>query len=315
MFCGASGQNVPMWYISRDIVQKASEQDKQKEGAQDQEKANRQWSRSVGLRVLTAAVAIPIVLATLWLGGWWAFAVAALATGLSLHELHTMMLHEGYRPVILVSYALAALFLVAALLPQQRLPLLEIGISAALLLTFPVLFVRKKLDGTLLDWALTLAIALYVGLPMSFLLLLRGYQVGLSNGLWWLLLVFGGVWGFDTGAFFAGHFFGRHKLAPRISPGKTWEGVFGGLIFSIAAALLFTTLPMNVPWYLAAPFGIVLGVAAVIGDLAESLIKRQTHVKDSGQLMPGHGGMLDRLDSILFAALVVYIFAQLLGRI
>lgn len=295
-------------------MQKASEQDKHKE-APEPEKVNRQWSRSVGLRSLTAAVAIPIVLAALWLGGWWAFAVAALATGLSIRELHVMMLHEGYRPVILVSYGLSALFLVAALLPQQRLPLLEIGISAALLISFPTLFLRKKLEGAMLDWSLTMAIAFYVGWPMSFLLFLRGFQIGLGAGLWWLLVVFGGVWGFDTGAFFAGHFFGRHKLAPQISPGKTWEGVFGGLIFSIAAALLFTTLPMGVAWYLAVPFGIVLGVAAVLGDLAESLIKRQTHVKDSGQFMPGHGGMLDRLDSILFAVLIVYIFAQLLGRI
>lgn len=295
-------------------MQKASEQDKQKDG-QDRERANRQWSRSVGLRLLTAGVAIPIVLLALWLGGWWAFAVAALASGLSIYELHVMMLHEGYRPVILVCFALSALFLVAAMLPQQRLPLLEIGISAALLISFPVLFLRKKLEGAILDWSLTMAMAFYVGWPMSFLLLLRGSQVGLSDGLWWLFTVFGGVWGFDTGAFFAGHFFGRHKLAPQISPGKTWEGVFGGLIFSIAAALLFITLPMGIPWYLAGPFGVVLGIAAVLGDLAESLIKRQTHVKDSGQFMPGHGGMLDRLDSILFAVLAVYIFAQLLGKV
>ncbi len=300
--------------MDRDIVQKASEQDKQKD-EQDREKANRQWTRSVGLRLLTAGVAIPIVLLALWLGGWWAFAVAALASGLSLYELQRMMLHEGYRPVIAVSSGLVAVFLLAAMLPGQRLPLLEIGISAALLISFTTLLFRKGLDGALLDWSLTLALALYVGLPMSALLLLRGFQMGLGDGLWWLLVVFGGVWGFDTGAFFAGHFFGRHKLAPRISPGKTWEGVFGGLVFSVAAALLFTTLPMGVPWYLAVPFGIVLGIAAVLGDLAESLIKRQTHVKDSGQFMPGHGGMLDRLDSILFAVLVVYIFAQLLGRV
>ncbi|HEX7737563.1 MAG TPA: phosphatidate cytidylyltransferase [Ktedonobacteraceae bacterium] len=297
-------------------MQKASEQDKQKkEQEQEKAKAERQWTRSVGVRLLTAGVAIPIVLAALWLGGWWAFAVALLATGLSLYELHVMMVHEGYRPVIWVSAGLSLLFLVAALLPQQRLPLYEIGISAAVLLSFSPLFLRKNLERALLDWALTLAMAFYVGWPMSFLLLLRGSQPGLGDGLWWLLLVFGGVWGFDTGAFFAGHFFGRHKLAPQISPGKTWEGVFGGLIFSIAAALLFATLPMGVPWYLAVPFGIVLGVTAVLGDLAESLIKRQTHVKDSGQFMPGHGGMLDRLDSILFAVLVIYIFAQLLGRV
>lgn len=295
-------------------MQKASEQDKQMD-AQNQEKADRQWFRSVGLRVLTAVIAIPIVLATLWLGGWWAFAIAALASGLCVYELDTMMRHEGYHPLILVSAALVLLLLVAAMLPQQRLPLLEIGIALALLISLPALFFRKNLQGAMLDWSLTMAIALYIGWPMSFLLILRGYQGGVGDGLWWLLTVFLGCWGFDTGAFFAGHFFGRHKLAPQISPGKTWEGVLGGLVFSIAAAVLFTTLPMGVPWYLAVPLGLLLGVAAVLGDLAESLLKRQTHVKDSGQFMPGHGGMLDRMDSILFAVFVVFIFAQLLGKI
>lgn len=300
--------------MNRDIVQKASKQEQQPD-TQTRTQANKQWFHAVGLRVLTAVVAIPLVLVVLWLGGWWAFAGAALATGLAIYELHTMMLHEGYHPEMLVSFGLSLVFLVAAMLPQQRLPLLEIGISAALLISLPLLFFRKKLEGAMLDWSLTIAIAVYLGWPISFLLLLRGDQVGLSNGLWWLFTVFGGVWGCDTGAFFAGHFWGRHKLAPRISPGKTWEGVFGGLILSIAAALLFTTLPMGIPWYLAVMLGVLLGVAAVLGDLAESLIKRQTHVKDSGQIMPGHGGILDRLDSILFAVLVVYIFAQFFGHI
>src|SRR5207245_2156367 len=143
----------------------------------------------------------------------------------------------------------------------------------------------------------TMAIAIYLGWPMSFLLVLRGSDIGWSHGLWWLATLFAGVWGFDSGAFFAGHFFGRHKLAPRISPGKTWEGVLGGLVFSVAAAVLFAGLPMNVPWYLAVLLGLLIGVASTLGDLAESLIKRQTHVKDSGQFMPGHGGILDRVDS------------------
>ncbi|HEU5375076.1 MAG TPA: phosphatidate cytidylyltransferase [Ktedonobacteraceae bacterium] len=291
------------------------EASKQKKKPEAQDKADRQWFHSVGLRTITALVGIPVVLVVLWLGGWWAFATAALVTVLAIYELHTMTLHEGYHPVILVSLALSFLFLVAAMLPQQRLLLLEIGISVALLVSFPILFMREKLEGAMVDWSLTMAIAVYLGWPMSFLLLLRGYQAGLSDGLWWLLMLFGGVWGFDTGAFFAGHFFGRHKLAPIISPGKTWEGVFGGLLFSVIAGLLFTTLPMGVPWYLAVLLGLLVGVAATLGDLAESLIKRQTHVKDSGQFFPGHGGILDRIDSILFAVLVVYIFAQLIGKI
>jgi phosphatidate cytidylyltransferase len=167
----------------------------------------------------------------------------------------------------------------------------------------------------MVDWSLTLAIAIYLGWPMSLFPLLRGFQVGISNGFWWALVVLFGVWGFDTGAFFAGHFFGRHKLAPRISPGKTWEGVAGGLVLSVTAALLITIRPLGVPWYLAILLGVLIAVAATLGDLAESLIKRQTHVKDSGQFMPGHGGILDRVDSLLFAVIVVFVFAQLVGKL
>ncbi len=292
-------------------MQPVSEQEAQ---TNESEKTSRQWNRSVAQRVITAVVAIPVVLAFVWLGGWWGFAAAILAVILSVYELHSMMLHEGYHPLIWVSFALSILFLLAAMLPQQRLMLLEIGLSAALLITLPLLFFRKKLEGAMVDWSLTLAIPVYLGWPLSVFLLLRGFQVGISPGFWWVLTVFLGVWGFDSGAFFAGHFFGRHKLAPAISPAKTWEGVAGGLVLSIAAALLFTAWPLGVPWYLAILLGILIGIAATLGDLAESLIKRQTHVKDSGQFMPGHGGLLDRIDSLLFAVIVVFIFAQLVGK-
>lgn len=293
-------------------MQQASEQNKQ---TNEPDKADRQWFRSVGLRVLTAVVVIPIVLTMVWLGGWWAFAAATLAVVWGVYELHVMLLHAGYRPLLIVSVALSLLFMVSAMLPQQRLVLLEVGISATLLISLPLLFFRERLEGALLDWSLTIASALYLGWPLSFLLVLRGYDVGWSNGLWWLFTIFGGVWGFDTGAFFAGHFFGRHKLAPRISPAKSWEGVAGGLVFSVLAAVLFTTLPMGIPWYLAIVLGVLIGIAATLGDLSESLIKRQTHVKDSSQALPGHGGMLDRLDSLAFGVLVIYIFALFVGKI
>jgi phosphatidate cytidylyltransferase len=292
-------------------VQKATEQ---KGKVKTPGQADKQWFRSIGLRIISAFIAIPIVLAAVWLGGWWAFAVASAVAMLSVYELNAMMLHEKYHPLVLVMFPFALLFLVSAMLPHQRMLLLEIGISGALLVSFPILFLRKDLDGSMIDWALTLMIAVYVGWPMSFLLLLRGYETGFSAGFWWLLTLFSGVWGFDTGAFFAGHFFGRHKLAPRISPGKTWEGIIGGLLISVIAAVVFTALPMGVPWYLAVLLGLLIGVAATLGDLAESLLKRQTHVKDSGNAFPGHGGFLDRIDSLLFAVLVIYIFAQLIGK-
>ncbi|HET9920446.1 MAG TPA: CDP-archaeol synthase, partial [Ktedonobacteraceae bacterium] len=161
------------------------------------------------------------------------------------------------------------------------------------------------------------------GWPMSFFILLRGSEVGwpfaatpwwvLPRGVWWLLVVLFGVWGSDTGAFFTGRLLGRHKLAPRISPGKTWEGVGGGLVLGTIATVLFSR-PLGIPWYLSVVLGIVISIVAVVGDLAESLIKRQTHVKDSGQIMPGHGGMLDRIDSLLFAVIVVYFFSLIVGK-
>lgn len=309
MPCGGSG------------LQQASQQNVQPDAPEPEK--NQQ--ASIAQRWITALIAMPIVLTFVWFGGWVAFAGATLVVVLGTLELHNMLLHGGYRPLIWVSFALNILFLIAAMLPTQRLLILEIGLGGSLLVSFPWLFLRDKLDGAMVDWALTLAISVYLGWTMSFFLLLRGYQPSLihsANGaliylprsVWWLLVVLLGVWGFDAAAFFAGRYFGRHKLAPKISPAKTWEGACGGLLLSIAAALLFTVQPLGVPWYLAIILGILVGAAAVLGDLAESLIKRQTHVKDSGQIMPGHGGMLDRVDSLLFAVIVVYMFAQIIGK-
>ncbi len=280
--------------------------------------------QSVGQRWLTALIAIPIVLLFVWFGGWWAFAATSMVAAIIMYELRNMLRHAGYHPLMLVSLGLSILFLLAAMFPRQQLLLLEIGFGAFLLISFSWLFFRKNLDGAVVDWSLTLAIAVYIGFPMSYFLLLRGYDasawqgfsgmwVYLPRGTWWLLMVLLGVWGFDAAAFFTGRSFGRHKLAPRISPAKSWEGVFGGFVLSIAAALVLTVKPLDVPWYLAIVLGILVGIAAVLGDLAESLIKRQTHVKDSGQFMPGHGGLLDRVDSLLFAAIVVYFFALCVG--
>lgn len=279
---------------------------------------------SLWQRLLTAFILIPIVLVVVWFGGWASFAATVILVVLGTYELHTMFVHAGYRPIMWISLCWGLLFLLAAVFPLQRALILEVGLGAILLVSFPCLFVRKNLDGSIIDWALTLVSALYIGIPTSFLLLIRGFEAGviyqppafsisLPGGAWWTLTVLLGVWGFDSAAFFTGRLIGRHKLAARISPAKSWEGAIGGLVFSIIAALLCTVLPLGVPWYLAVVLGILIGVAATLGDLGESLIKRQMHVKDSGQIMPGHGGVLDRIDSMLFAVIVVYLFASLIG--
>jgi phosphatidate cytidylyltransferase len=305
-------------------LQGASEQ-KSASGLPDPEKASKQ-RQSVGQRWLTAGIAIPIVLVFVWLGGWFAFTAVLLIVVLNTLEVRSMLLQAGYHPLIWVSFGLSVLLLISAMLAHYRLMIIEVSVGSALLISFLLLLLRKRLDGALVDWALTLAISVYLGWPMSCLLLLRGYDPGLfhfgatqwvtvPDGIWWLLVVLLGVWGFDGAAFFSGRYFGRHKLAPMISPAKTWEGVAGGLALSIIASLVLTVVPLHVPWYLAILLGVLVGGAATLGDLAESLIKRQTHVKDSGQIMPGHGGMLDRTDSILFAVIIVYIFVQFIQLI
>ncbi len=274
----------------------------------DPNAANRQWMRSLLLRVLTALVGIPIVLAFLWFGGWALFVGLAGLVVSASYEIHRMLAGDRRRPLSLLSLALSLDFLLAAILPSWRLPLIEGGISILLLLTFTwLLVVRKTLEGSLVDWALTMAVPFYIGWPLSFFLLLRGSQVGFSTGLWWMAVVLGGVWVFDTAAFFTGRFLGRHKLATQVSPSKTWEGVIGGVIGAVIATLLLT-LPLHLPLYHAIILGLLISIAGQVGDLAESLLKRQTHVKDSSHLIPGHGGVLDRIDSQLFAVIVVYLY-------
>jgi phosphatidate cytidylyltransferase len=305
-------------------LQGADKQNREVGSVDPQKKRSR--VSSLAQRWLTALFAIPIVLVFVWFGGWWALLATAIVVIVGCLELHSMLLGIKRHPLIWISLGLSLLFLVSAMLPQQqRLLALEIGIGASILLSFPCFFWRETLEGALVDWALTLVIAFYIGWPMSLLLLLRGFEPAvfhpssgallyLPAGIWWLMTVFLGVWLFDAAAFFSGRRFGRYKLAPLISPGKTWEGVIGGLLACIIACLVTTVIPLGVPWYLSVLLAILIAVAATLGDLSESLIKRQTNAKDSGQIMPGHGGMLDRIDSVLFALIVVYIFAQLIAK-
>ena len=166
---------------------------------------------------------------------------------------------------------------------------------------------------------------LYVGLLWNFLpkLMLYGRPVGTEGiympGRWLLLYAVFAAKFTDIGAYATGCLFGRHKLIPRISPAKSWEGVFGGVaIGTLAGTLLVWGLddvlaPLGLTWRRAIPLGLLLSVCAVVGDLTESLFKRAANVKDSGGVVPGMGGFLDVLDSILFTAPGVYVFLRLVG--
>lgn len=272
--------------------------------------ASARWLANLRQRLGSAAVLIALVVSIVFCGGWIAFVGAFGFLCIGAWEMSAMLAHRGWRPQMVISIALGTDFLLAAMLPEQRLYILAGGISASVILSFTVFLLgSESFENALRDWALTLAIPLYLGWPLALFLALRGPAFGYgSTGFWWVLGVFAMVWGNDTGAYLAGHYFGKNKMAPRVSPAKTWEGFAGGLLVSIVGAFLLT-IPIPMPWYAALTLGIFTAIAATLGDLSESLLKRGAGVKDSGQLIPGHGGLLDRMDSLLFAVMVVIVYA------
>lgn len=143
------------------------------------------------------------------------------------------------------------------------------------------------------------------------------YETDHFAGAWWLLFVLLLVWGADSGAYMFGKMFGKHKLAPKVSPGKTWEGFLGGLVSSALIALLFASLaPLTVSTSTLVICAVIATLASVLGDLTESMFKREAGIKDSGNLIPGHGGILDRIDSLtaavpVFACLLLLVFRTL----
>ncbi len=171
---------------------------------------------------------------------------------------------------------------------------------------------RRQKEGAFASWVWTIAGILYIGWLLSHLVALRGLEGGRN----WIFFVLFVTWASDTTAFFTGRKLGRHKLAPSISPGKTWEGSIGGIGAAIAMSILFfTPTPFQLPlaYWQAIPLSIAVSILGQLGDLTESLLKRNMGVKDSGKLMPGHGGLLDRMDSIIFAGVVVYYFVLFAG--
>jgi phosphatidate cytidylyltransferase len=277
------------------------------------QRANASWLANLRQRLGSAALLIALVTGIVFFGGWIAFVATVGFLCWGAWELSALFANKGWRPQMILSVALGIDFMCAAMFPDQRLLIISGGISASIILSFTVvLFTRVPFENALRDWALTMAIPFYLGWPLALALAMRGTALGLgSTGFWWLVVTFLMVWGNDSGAYFAGHYFGKTKLAPRVSPAKTWEGFIGGLAVSILAAFVLTYWTLHLPWYAWLSMGIFTAIAATIGDLAESLLKRGVGAKDSGQLIPGHGGILDRMDSLLFAILVVATYAAI----
>jgi phosphatidate cytidylyltransferase len=250
-------------------------------------------------RVLVALIGLPLVLGLVYLGGWWLFALAALAAVLALHEYALMI--RSLRPVILAAYAGALLSLLGA-----RLGGLEwtvAGFLSTILFAFLLHWLGETRQSATVAIASTVLGAGWIGLCLGHLLLLRSIPDDGQLATFTVLLA---VWAGDIGAFFAGRMIGRHKLAPALSPGKTWEG----FLFGTAATVFVAFVALYKQDYLSIGESIVLGVvialAGPVGDLFESALKRDMQVKDTGRILAAHGGVLDRIDSLLFAVVAAY---------
>ncbi|HSL65098.1 MAG TPA: phosphatidate cytidylyltransferase [Gaiellaceae bacterium] len=246
-------------------------------------------------RVVVSLVALPVVLGVVWLGGWWLFALVAGAAIVALHE-YTSMTRQ-LRPLLLGGYIGALAMLLGA--SRGGLEWLLGGFMLALAVTFVLhLLAETRQPATVAMGATLLGVA-WIGFGLGHLVLLRDTDDG-RLGLFTVLIA---VFAADTVAYFAGRLFGRHKLAPTTSPGKTWEGFVAGSAAAVAAA--FFALYEDRETYLTIPealgLGAVVALAAALGDLFESAVKRDMQVKDTGRLLGGHGGVLDRIDSLLWA--------------
>jgi len=262
-------------------------------------------------RLLTAAVLVPIVIYFIYLGGWPFLALVTLMMTLAEVEFCRLASLDGFRPAVAFGVATLWLFLLDA--QFSGLGLLQPGIALVLLSSLAWQLFHHR-GSPVADWSLTVTGGLYLGACSACLIRLRGLPQS-GDGLWWTLTALPAIIAADTGAYFVGRAWGRHQLAPELSPGKTWEGYLAGVVISglvtTSLASLWTVWASSgttVSTWHGLILGLLIAAIAPLGDLAISMVKRQAGVKDTGNIIPGHGGALDRVDSILWASVIGYCY-------
>jgi phosphatidate cytidylyltransferase len=270
-------------------------------------------------RIASGAILVPLLLAIIVIGQPLIGIATILVAFLAGREVSVLLSRAGFRSAQLLGPILAAVIVFAAWLLPTRAP--AFAAAAVVLSALLGLAEQEPRDGFRL-WLSTTFTALYVAL-IAFVVLIAEHAPALNPGApiaqWldsgraWLLVLILGVWAYDTGAYAVGRAIGRRKLIPHVSPGKTWEGVAGGTILALLVTVVTVWAAGGLgsgPLAVLAPvgLGVAIAVAAQTGDLAESMLKRAAGAVESGVLIPGHGGLLDRVDSFLFAAPAAYLY-------
>ncbi len=260
-------------------------------------------------RTLVALVLLPIGLAAIYLGGFFYAGVVLLLLFLAALEYVSLFRAGGVQACVYLVAGGTVLLVVGRVINGfQSAPwMISLLILASMAYHLIAYELGREQAGT--DFAVTLAGAFYLGWIGAYLITLRN----LPEGRWWVLTVLPAVWLADTGAYLVGSQIGRHKMTKRLSPKKSWEGYLGGILLSTLGTALLAWLwqvwagpgtaitPAHGAWV-----GFILGALTIFGDLGESMIKRQVGIKDSGNLLPGHGGIFDRIDSWLWAGVIGY---------
>ncbi len=258
----------------------------------------------LGTRIITAIVGIPFIIGIMYLGGVYWQGFIALLGATALYEYFAMMASKGYRPLIVPSYIISGI-----LLFREQIPHFPEVFLAGLLLIVLVLVTNYSRFG-FDDMIFSFFGAFYIGYLLSYALAFAG----LDRFFVYILLVFILTWASDVGGYLFGKLWGQHKLAPQLSPGKTWEGAAGAILLTVVLALLVNMIiPINMSFYYLILMGVLASITAQVGDLLESAMKRYFAVKDSGHIIPGHGGVLDRFDSFLLLLPVLYYFLVVLA--
>jgi phosphatidate cytidylyltransferase len=272
----------------------------------------------MGQRTLVAAIITPLALAAIYIGGYVYQAVIILLLAVAAWEYSRLLRKINLStPLLLVLGGVVILGVVRALFGFNYLAAL---LTALIMLAaaYHIYDFERRDSHPAADFGATLSILIYIGFLGPYLISLRG----LENGRWWTFVVLPTVWIADTAAYLIGSYWGKHKLAPKTSPHKTWEGYFAGVVAGVVSSPLLIMLynqvfqaGITISFLEGALLGLAISAFIPLGDLTESMIKRQADEKDSGTLLPGHGGFFDRLDSLFWAApigyyLILHLFLQ-----
>lgn len=253
------------------------------------------------LRLLSALVLVPILLLLLWIGGWWFAGFVALIVTLATWEYMQMLVQFGLRPAF--PFPIALVWLVILYFAWGDRGYLQPGIAFLFFVSLTWHVFADQSAHRVENWLLPLAGAFYLSWAVGHSLLIRS----LPGGLYRLVVTLAIVWSSDTAAYLVGSIWGKHHMLPRTSPKKTWEGFAAQVVSGTLVGSLMFGLG-HLGWAPGAGLGLVLSLLMPIGDLGVSMIKRQAGVKDSGHLIPGHGGMLDRIDTVLVAVVLSYYY-------